>query len=52
MVESLLQRWVCSIRRDFEEMSTNQEERRSKRKQRMVLPNNKPGVVGGLTSNG
>ena len=48
MVESLLQRWVSGIRRDFEEMSTTSQEGeehgRSKRKHRM-LPNNNQNVV-------
>ena len=51
MVESLLQRWVSGIRRDFEEMSTTsqhegEEHGRSKRKQhRKMLPNNNQNVV-------
>ena len=28
MVESLLQRWVCSIKRDFDSLSSDQEERK------------------------
>ena len=29
MVESLLQRWVCSIKRDFDSLAADQEERKS-----------------------